>query len=418
MREMKDSGIEWIGRVPKTWYFTKLKSNYSFEKGKNAAIYTKDYVELNKGEYPVYSGQTEEDGIMGCINSYEYDEEECIFTTTVGAKVMSPKLLSGRFSLSQNCLIMHNKTDHNNNHYVYYMLLTLFDYEKSLIPSYMQPSLRIEDLKRYCYYAPQNYEQKRIADYLDSKCSKIDEIIAKQEKIIEKLKEYKLSVITEAVTKGLNTNVELKNSGIEWLGRIPDHWKIHRIANLYDESVESGDASLPILTVSINSGISDRELSDEESDRVFVRSEDRTKYKRVKPGYLAYNMMRAWQGAFGAARVDGMVSPAYVVAKVKSEIEVDSRYIEALLRTPIATEEMHRYSHGIADFRLRLYWPEFKNIRICIPPINEQVRIADYIDNINEKIDCRIEASNKLINKLSEYKKSLVYEVVTGKKEV
>ena len=159
-------------------------------------------------------------------------------------------------------------------------------------------------------------------------------------------------------------------------------------------------------------------MADEDQARVFVRSEDKTKYKRVYPGDLAYNMMRAWQGAFGAVRVDGMVSPAYVVAKPKVSSMIDSRYMEALLRTPSAIEEMHRYSRGITDFRLRLYWPEFKNIRVCIPPYEEQTEIADYIDKQSIELDNLISAKEKLVEELESYKKSVIYEYVTGKKEV
>ena len=179
---------------------------------------------------------------------------------------------------------------------------------------------------------------------------------------------------------------------------------------------ENGNDELPILTVSINTGVSDRELSDEESERVFVRSEDRSKYMRVYPGDLTYNMMRAWQGAFGAVRVDGMVSPAYVIVKPRREI--DSRYMEALLRTQPAKEEMKRYSHGIADFRLRLYWDKFRTIKVCFPPIEEQREIADYIDQKCDEIDALIAKKEQFLTELENYKKSMIYEYVTGKKEV
>ena len=129
-------------------------------------------------------------------------------------------------------------------------------------------------------------------------------------------------------------------------------------------------------------------------------------------------MMRAWQGAFGAVRVDGMVSPAYVVAKPKGDIKLDSRYMEALLRTPTGIEEMHRFSYGVADFRLRLYWPEFKNICVCIPPYKEQKEIADYIDEKSREIDRLIDTKNQLLIELDAYKKTVIYEYVTGKKEV
>ena len=109
MRAMKESGIDWISSIPENWKKVYLKNYYDFEKGKNAALYTKEYIGENCGEYPVYSGQTENAGVMGEINTFDYDLEECIFTTTVGAKVMTPRILKGKFSLSQNCLIMRRK---------------------------------------------------------------------------------------------------------------------------------------------------------------------------------------------------------------------------------------------------------------------------------------------------------------------
>lgn len=243
-------------------------------------------------------------------------------------------------------------------------------------------------------------------------------MIAETRRTIEEYKALRQSIITETVTHGVRKTAPMTESGVDWIGKIPLGWKVYRIANLYEERTENGLSELPILTVSINTGVSDCEIADEDKDRVFVRSEDRTKYKRVYPGDLTYNMMRAWQGAFGAVRVDGMVSPAYVVAKPKPNVNIDSRYIEALLRTPTATEEMHRYSRGIVDFRLRLYWPEFKNIQICLPPFDEQREIADYIDNKAKEIDKIISQKQQFIHEVETYKKSVIYEYVTGKKEV
>ena len=129
-------------------------------------------------------------------------------------------------------------------------------------------------------------------------------------------------------------------------------------------------------------------------------------------------MMRAWQGAFGAVRVDGMVSPAYVVAKQKRITDIDSRFIEALIRSPMGIEEMNRFSYGIMDFRKRLYWPQFRIMKVCLPDINEQRMIADYIDLRSVEIDSVITKKQEQLALLAEYKKSLIYEYVTGKKEV
>ncbi|MBO5628188.1 MAG: restriction endonuclease subunit S, partial [Aeriscardovia sp.] len=134
-----------------------------------------------------------------------------------------------------------------------------------------------------------------------------------------------------------------------------------------------------------------------------------------QPGDIVYNMMRAWQGAFGAARVEGMVSPAYVTAR--PIVEMDSRYFEYLMRSDTAAQEFEKYSRGIADFRLRLYWPEFKNIKVCYPPVSEQSEIADFLDNIYKKVDEAKAYHSSLINKLEEYRNSVTYNLVTGKME-
>ncbi len=435
MREMKDSGVEWVRKIPVTWNIEPLKVHFAFGKGlpitkenlvdeglpvmsygqihsaKNSPLHIKDelirfvgeeYREnigswANEGD--ILFADTSED-LNGIGNHACVDLEDGIFAgyhTILARKITSVD--SRYFSLLFETDAWRNQLRCNSSG------IKVFSVTKRMLGG-------------VSVIVPSAQEQKSIADYLDIKCSIIDKSIEKQVSIIDKLREYRRSAISEAVMKGLKKDAELKDSDIDWLGSIPSHWNTYRIANLYEEVSENGDASLPILTVSINTGVSDRELSEEESDRVFIRSEDKSKYKRVRPGDLTYNMMRAWQGAFGAVRVDGMVSPAYVVARPKEKVEIDSRYIERLLRTPVAIEEMHRYSHGVADFRLRLYWPEFKNIRVCLPPISEQREIADYIDRINEQVDKRVELTEKIISKLTKYKKSLIYEVVTGKKEV
>jgi len=170
------------------------------------------------------------------------------------------------------------------------------------------------------------------------------------------------------------------------------------------------------LQVSIHYGVSDKELTEEESDRKITRIDDREKYKRVRRGDLVYNMMRAWQGGFGSVVVDGLVSPAYVVARPKSR-DI-SMYIEQLLRTDCAVEEMRRYSCGITDFRLRLYWDQFKNIYVALPPDYEIAQImTGIIELTDEFASLRCEADN-LINILQERRSALISAAVTGKIDV
>ena len=420
-REMKDSGVEWIGEIPEDWRIIRNKNCFSCskkivgEKASDIQLLSLTTKGVKKKSREQISGKVPES-----YDTYQSVEKEdiimCLFDLDCSAVFSGVSTYAGMISPAYKIL---KCKDRIYSRYVNYWFKFVF-YERKFMAyaKNLRFTLNYDEFAMLPIVLPNLQEQIKIAGYLDLQCENIDSVL---EKTIESVQQYKMlkkSIITHACMQGLKRKRKMKYSEEAWLGNIPEEWEVYRIANLYQERSESGLEDLPILTVSINTGVSDREIADEEKDRVFIRSEDRTKYKRVYPGDLVYNMMRAWQGAFGAVRVEGMVSPAYVVAKPKDGIEIDSRYMEALLRTSEATEEMHRYSRGIVDFRLRLYWPEFKNIRICLPPIEEQREIADYIDGKNEEIDRLIKKKEQFISELENYKKSLIYEYVTGKKEV
>ncbi|WP_322414515.1 restriction endonuclease subunit S [Mesorhizobium huakuii] len=206
-------------------------------------------------------------------------------------------------------------------------------------------------------------------------------------------------------------SLPMKDSGVEWLGEVPAHWSVARLATAVREVARAGHQDLPVLSISIHDGISDDELDETERNRKVAHIEDRSKYKRVVPGDIAYNMMRAWQGAFGAVAVEGQVSPAYVVAAPIRPI--NSNYVELLLRTPMAIEEMRRFSRGIADFRSRLYWEHFRNIRVCFPPIEEQDRIVSRIAKVTSRIDVLVVKKVRFIELLREKRQALITHAVT-----
>jgi len=417
--EYKDSEIEWLGEIPKNWHLTKVAWNFKAEKGKNGQLLTKEYCGLNLGPYPVYSGQTESSGIMGHINSFEFDSgnEGVLFSTTVGAKAMHLSQLRGKFSLSQNCMIIIPKSINFYTRFSYYHFQPLFTYERGLIPEHMQASFRVEDLYQYIIALPPYDEQQKIANFLDHETAKIDTLIEKQQQLIKLLKEKRQAVISHAVTKGLNPNAPMRDSGVEWLGEVPEHWEIRRINLLFSESSIRASTEVeldyPVLSVSIHHGISDKELNSEELDRKVQRSEDKSLYKVVHENYLAYNMMRAWQGGFGASTLSGLVSPAYVVCQPRTLL--NSFYFELVLRTQNAVIELKRYSRGITDFRLRLYWDEFRIICVPVPPSNEIGEILESISKINSTYDNLVVVAERQIKLLQERRTALISAAVTGK---
>jgi len=254
--------------------------------------------------------------------------------------------------------------------------------------------------------------RERISKFLRDECAILDrrcEALAKKKELLRELK----SSVREEWTFGGSARGQKRASPVEWHGVIPAAWGVERLGNLFVEASEFGHGHLPVLSVSIHSGISDKELGDEELDRKVNRSEDRSIYKRVLPGDVVYNQMRAWQGGFGVARVEGLVSPAYVVARPRKNVSPE--FVEHMLRTPRAIEEMRRRSRGITDFRLRLYWDEFKDIVIPYPPRSDQVTIAAEVDARLEIVDGEIKVIDELIEALGKQRESLVFDAVNGK---
>jgi type I restriction enzyme, S subunit len=225
----KDSGVEWLGEVPEHWEVRKLSQLFRAEKGKFAQMLTKEFCAENEGAYPVYSGQTENNGVMGSWDRFEFDAgtHGVLFSTTVGSgKVMSLQHLFGKFSLSQNCMVIRPTSDECVARFYYFHFQPLFDYERARIPQHMQASFRMEDLYSYRICVPPTVEEQfSIARFLDRETRKIDALVSSQRRLIELLKEKRQAVIAQAVTKGLNPHAPMKDSGVEWLGKLPAHWE-------------------------------------------------------------------------------------------------------------------------------------------------------------------------------------------------
>lgn len=199
---MKDSGVQWLGDVPSHWEVKGVSRSFKAKKGGNAAELTKEYCATIEGEYPVFSGQTENEGVMGFIDRYEFDaaDDGWILSTTVGAKAMSVKHLKGRFSLSQNCMVILPVVGDVVTRFFFYHFQPLFSYERRMIPDHMQPSFRMEDLYRYKVAIPPKDEQRAIASFLDSEVEKLDGLRLEVEHAIALLKERRSVLIAAAVT--------------------------------------------------------------------------------------------------------------------------------------------------------------------------------------------------------------------------
>ena len=417
----RDSGVEWIGQVPEHWQVTPLKVIADTVNGATPESGKPEYWDGDIAWYTPTDIDNEVASELGAPRRYitQAGYESCaVKLSPPGSVILSTRAPIGSVgtttipsTINQGCRTLIPAQDVPTS----YLASTLVAAREELRlrgNGTTFQELSTEALRSLRVPMPPRSECVSIACGLDRETTRIDALITKKTRFIELLKEKRHALIDHAVTKGLNSETPIRNSGVEWLGEIPAHWEVRRMASIFREAIRPGDQSLPILSISIHDGITDEEVAAEDRDRRVSQIEDRTKYKRVAPNDLAYNMMRAWQGAFGAVTVDGLVSPAYVVAEPM--IEFRTAYIENLLRTPMAIEEMRRYSRGIADFRMRLYWDYFRDLKVCLPPLEEQDKILDMITRETSRIDRLTEKTQRSIDLLKERRAAFITAAVTG----
>lgn len=258
--------------------------------------------------------------------------------------------------------------------------------------------------------------QQRIVTYLDTKLSEIDTQMSILTSKRDAYLRLKKSIINHAVTRGLNPNVKMKDSGIEWIGEVPEHWEVKRMKDIFFERKElslTGEEDL--LSVSEFYGVArrkDKMNSDEEFES---RADSLVGYKICKAHDLVINIMLAWKTGLGISDNDGIVSPAYAVYEGRN---IASHFYHYLLRSGMYVKEFKRHSKGIIDSRLRLYNDRFNNISAIYPPLPEQRAIATYLDDKCAKIDIIVSNLDKQISRYADLKRSLIDEVITGKRAV
>ena len=431
MRKMKDSGVEWIGEIPADWNVGKTLYALSmpitdgphetpelFEEG--IPFVSAEAVSCGNGhiDFEHIRGFISQDFYDECCKKYIPEMHDIYMiksgaTTGKVAKVETEKL----FTIWSPLAVFRTNPKKCFYEYLYYFIQS-DAYQKQIENKWTygtQQNIGMRTLEKLMICFPSIDQQMNIADYLDVKCSKIDEIIEKQLSIIEKLKEYKLSIITEAVTKGINPDVELKDSTIDMCEQIPVHWSISQnryLFSLRDEKNYKPLEEVRLLSLYTDLGVFPHGEQEERGNKA-VKAEG---YKVVYENDIVVNIILAWMGAIGRSAYDGVTSPAYDIYKPNEN--VCSRYYHYLYRTKPFSAECYKYGRGIMAMRWRTYSSEFKSIKVPVPPYIEQCQIADYLDSKCEMLDKTIADRNKAIDILQEYKKSLIYEVVTGKKEV
>ena len=429
-REMVNSGIPWIGDIPKGWEIRKVKDAF-VRKNEKAHQENPIVLSLARAGIKVRDISTNEGQMAESYYDYNpvkpYDLLVNPMDLYSGANC-SMSLVSG--VISPAYVNLRAKRDVSPRFYDYYFKtqywsMAFFAHGKG-VSFDNRWTLGVDTLFRYSIPFPSLEEQQKIASFLDRKCAEIDEMIALQEIIVEELKEYKQSVITEAVTKGLNPDATMKDSGTDWIGEIPEHWMMKPLKYCFNRRSERNNPirTTERLSLSIDKGVT---LYSEKTTNLDRFKDDFTQYQLAYPNDIVLNCMNMIVGAVGLSKYLGCVSPVYYVI-YPSYFEIDAEYYSYLLNTPTIRGVYHSYGKGIYAIergegrvntcRLKVSYDDLGRFDIPIPPVKEQKYIVKYITNKCTEIDNLISIKLSKIDSLKEYKKSIIYEYVTGKKEV
>lgn len=419
MREMKDSGIEWIGEIPKEWKIDKIKYHLKRNEPKNhgnaivLSVY-RDYGVIPKDSRDDNHNVTSED-----TSKYKYVKKGQLVINKMKAWQGS-LAVSDYNGIVSPAYFIYDFTDEEYNHkYFHYLVRSCYKEEFKRISGGIregQWDLSPEAFANTLALLPPLVEQKYIANYLDIQCSEIDATAEDIQKEISLLEEYKKSVITEAVTKGLNPDAEMKDSGIKWIGKIPINWQAVNPRWLFAQRKDRAKKGMEQYTASQKYGvISQKDYMNRIGGSIVTVQKDFDILKMVCEGDFVIHM-RSFQGGLEYSKHTGSISSAYVML-IPQKNTGECRYFKWLFKSASYINALQSTSNLIRDGQAMRY-SNFIQIIIPYPPLDEQQQIADYLDSKCSEIDAIIADKKRQLDILADYKKSLIYEYVTGKKEV
>lgn len=415
---MINSGIPWVKAIPSHWKCRRIEELFIESVQKNIFYEFDHALKFTYGELVPKDEEGDVSELKGTYLAYSIIDKDDI---AINGLNLNFDFVSQRVArcpqrgiLTSAYLILKPKDKRYSRYYTY--LFKSWDYQKVFhgMGKGVRLTLSFAELKKKLIPVPPMGELLKIADFLDEMVAEIDTAITEAQFLIDKYKTYKQSVITQTVTKGLNTDVQMKDSCIPWIGDIPLHWRTDKVKYHLEINEYKGYPDAKVLSLYRDLGVIPKDSRDDNHN---VTSEDTSKYKHVDVGNFVVNKMKAWQGSVAVSNYEGIVSPAYYVYKFSSNAFC-KEYFHYLLRDKSYTPEFRRLSGGIREGQWDLSREGFRNIPVIIPPLEEQQMIADYLDKKTKEIDAIITQKEKLVSLLQDYKKSIIFEYVTGKKEV
>lgn len=419
-REMKDSGIAWIGEIPVDWEVKRNKA--LFYEVNDRCEHGDQYTLLSVSEY---SGITPRSEI---IDEGEFETHAASLDgykiCQVGDIVMNIMLAWKRATaasaydgiVSPAYCVYRGKGV--NTKYFHYLFRTdgCSDMFKRFSTGIIDSRLRLYPNVFLALYSivPPLHAQNQITDYLDAECARIDAVIEQTRASIEEYKKLKQAVITQAVTKGIRPNRPMKDSGIDWVGEIPEEWEVRRIKTIFRLRDERN--YLPLEEVNLISLYTDKGVVQhcDLEQTTGNKASNADGYKKVYQNDIIVNIILCWMGAIGRSDYDGVTSPAYDIYIPSDDIEC--RFYHHYFRTKGFSGDCYKRGRGIMAMRWRTYSDQFRDISVVVPPIQEQREILVYLDGKTAEIDQLIAKKTVFLSELESYRKSLIFDYVTGKK--
>lgn len=418
---MKDSGIEWIGEIPESWSVSKLKFFVDCYDGKRVPI---DSAKRKDGIYPYWGAGS----ITDYVDDYIFDEE-LVLLGEDGAPFFDHTrpvafLVNEKIWVNNHIHVLKVHETMSSNYIVHF--LNNVDY-KTYINGSILNKLTQSNMNEIVMLIPPLPEQHLISAYLDRQCTLIDSVIEKTKASIEEYKKLRQAVITQAVTKGVRGERPMKDSGIEWIGEIPEEWNLIPFRHILKERQEKNS---PVkteerLSLSIDLGVT---LYAEKTTNLDRFKEDFEQYKLAHKGDLVMNSMNMIVGATGVSNYYGCVSPVYYTFYDELPDHATAKYCEYIFRSKTMLRVLYSLGKGIYAIvrgddrvntcRLKVAKEDLKSLSIPQPPVEEQREIIAYLTRKAAEIDVLIAKKEQFLTELDSYKKSLIYEYVTGKKEV
>lgn len=433
--ELKESGIEWIGKIPKEWEVKKLKYVSELNARKLSENEDPDF-EINYVDIGNVNsnGKIEEIQVFRFENAPSRARRIIKNGDTIVSTVRTYLKAIAYFEKAEENLICSTGFAVFSPHHdkfvkkYFYYLISSDKYINEIVRNSVgvsYPAINASQIADFNCFLPKIEQQSLISSFLDRKCAEFDGIVEKKQSIILKLEEAKKSLISEVVTGKVRIEngkilprkeEEMKESGIEWIGKIPKEWEVKKIKYLFSLRNERNHLEMDevqVLSLYTDYGVRKQEDVEFKTGNKVQTVEE---YKVVYPDDIIVNIILAWMGSIGVSDFSGVISPAYDIYKPKENI--CSRYYHYLFRTHKFAGECFKYGRGIMMMRWRTYSDEFRSIYTTLPKESEQPIVASFLDKKTEEIDSVITKIRDQIEKIKKAKQSLISEAVTGKIEV